>query len=229
MIDKKRIIKSLIIISLIIIIIFTAIHIRNTLARYETTTATQRDVDVAFWVVDDSFKSERLIIDDIYPIDTPFEYTFTVSNYNQGILESNIDDNIAETDIEYELVITTTTNLPLEYEITRNGVTYTALQQKLIEDANGTVYRKMYFGTDENPYPLIIDTIQPEKDKDGNETGRNVKNKITDEYVLKVTFPEQSYVNGTLFDNRSNPDYADLMEDVKIELTARQKIQPDEL
>ena len=87
MIDKKRVIKSLIIISLIIIIIFATIQIRNTLARYETTTTTQRDVDVAFWVVDNSFKSERLIIDDIYPLDTPFTYTFTVSNFNPGILE----------------------------------------------------------------------------------------------------------------------------------------------
>lgn len=224
MIDKKRIIKSLIIISLIIIIIFTAIQIRNTLARYETTTTTQRDVDVAFWVVDNSFKSERLIIDDIYPINTPFEYTFTVSNFDPGILESDIDDNIAETDMEYELVLTTTTNLPLKYEITKNGVTYTELQQELFEDSNGTVYREMKFGTDENPYPLIMDTIQPEIDADGNQTGRNVKNKIIDEYVLKVTFPEESYVNGVLFDNRSNPDYADLIEDIKIELTARQKI-----
>lgn len=207
MIDKKKIIKSLIIISLIIIIIFVAIQIRNTLARYETTTTTQRDVDVAFWVVDNSFKTERLVIDDIYPLDTPFEYQFTVSNFN--------GDKVAETDIEYEIVLTTTTNLPLSYEITRNGTTYTGINQKLFIDEDGTVFREIRFGTTENPYPLIMDTI----------TGaNNEKTKITDTYILKVTFPTQSYVNGVLVDNRTNLSYPDLMEDIKIELTARQKI-----
>lgn len=207
MIDKKKIIKSLIIISLIIIIIFVAIQIRNTLARYETTTTTQRDVDVAFWVLDNSFKSERLIIDDIYPLDTPFEYQFTVSNFN--------GDKVAETDIEYEIVLTTTTNLPLSYEITRNGTTYTGINQKLFTDEDGTVFKEIKFGTTENPYPLIMDTI----------TGaNNEKTKITDTYILKVTFPTQSYVNGVLVDNRTNLNYPDLMEDIKIELTARQKI-----
>lgn len=207
MIDKKKLKKSLIIISLIIIIIFVAIQIRNTLARYETTTTTQRDVDVAFWVVDNSFKTERLVIDDIYPLDTPFEYQFTVSNFN--------GDKVAETDIEYEIVLTTTTNLPLSYEITRNGTTYTGINQKLFADEDGTVFREIRFGATENPYPLIMDTI----------TGaNNEKTKITDTYILKVTFPTQSYVNGVLVDNRTNLDYPDLMEDIKIELTARQKI-----
>lgn len=224
MIDKKRVIKSLIIISLIIIIIFATIQIRNTLARYETTTTTQRDVDVAFWVVDNSFKSQRLVIDDIYPRNTTFDYTFTVSNFNPGILPAETDDKIAETDMEYEIVLTTTTNLPLTYQITRNGVTYTELQQKLFKDTDETVYREIRFGTTENPYPLVMNTIVEEKDGEGNPTGDYVKTQITDEYVLKVTFPTQSYVNGVQVNNNENLDYADLIEDVKIELTARQKI-----
>ena len=82
MINKKTVFKSLIIISLIIIIIVSFIKIRNTLARYETTATTERDVDVAFWIVDNSFKSERILIKDIYPTQTPFEYSFTVSNFD---------------------------------------------------------------------------------------------------------------------------------------------------
>ena len=224
MIDKKKFKKSLIIISLIIIIIFATIQIRKTLARYETTTTAKRDVDVAFWVVDNSFKSQRLVIDDIYPLDTPFEYTFTVSNFDPGVLEADTDDKIAETDMEYEIVLTTTTNLPLTYEITRNGTTYTGIQQELFKDSDGTVYREVRFGTTENPYPLVMNTIVEEKDESGNLTGDYVKKKVIDTYILKVTFPTQSYVNGVLVDNRTNLDYPDLMEDVKIELTARQKI-----
>lgn len=215
MIDKKKIIKSLIIISLIIIIIFAAIQIRNTLARYETTATTLRDVDVAFWVVDNSFKSQRLVIDDIYPLDTPFEYRFTVSNFDPGILETEADDKIAETDMEYDITLTTTTNLPLSYEITKNGTTYTDIQEELYKDTDQTVYRELRFGTTEEPYPLVMDTI--------NNTTKN-KSKITDVYVLKVTFPTQSYVDGVLVDNRVNLNYADLIESIKIDLTARQKI-----
>ena len=216
MINKKKVFKSLIIILLIIIIIFVAIQIRNTLARYETTTTTQRDVDVAFWIVDNSFKSERLIIDDIYPKDTAYEYQFTVSNFN--------GNKIAETDMEYDIILTSTTNLPLKYEISRNGTTYTNLQQELITDADGTVYKKIKFGTEENPYPLIMDTVTEEKNENGSLTGKYVKGKITDTYILKVTFPTQSYVNGVLTDNKTNLDYPDAMENIEINLTARQKI-----
>ena len=129
MIDKKTIFKSFIIIWLIVIIIFAFILIRNTLARYETTTTTEREVDVAFWMVDTSFASERLLIDEIYPSNTPYEYTFTVSNY-EGTKR-------AETDLEYDIVLTTTTNLPFEYEIQKGGITCTKTEQ-LITDDDGT-------------------------------------------------------------------------------------------
>ena len=115
MIDKKKLVKSLIIISLIIIIIIVAIQIRSTLARYETTTETDRDVDVAFWIVDNSFKSDRLLLKDIQPSSNVYEYTFTVSNFD---IENQA--NIAETDLEYEIVLTTTTNLPLNVPIVKS-------------------------------------------------------------------------------------------------------------
>ena len=219
MINKKTFFKSLIIISLIIIIVFAAIQIRNTLARYETATTAERDVDVAFWVVDNTFESQRLYIDDIYPRDSSFEYTFTVSNFDPGSLESELDDKIAETDLEYDLVIATTTNLPLNYEIQRNGTTYLSVLSSdldgLYTDADGTYYREMRGGTTENPYPFSMNTIVQELDTDGNPTGDYVKTKVTDTYTLKVTFPQV---------NSANEAYADLMEDIKVELSARQII-----
>lgn len=196
MIDKKKLLKSFIIITLIIVILIVAIQIRNTLARYETVATTERDVDVAFWIADNSFKSERLLIDDIFPRTAPFEYSFTVSNF-EGL-------KIAETDMEYEVLITTTTNLPLNYTITRNGSTYNATQE-LVTDDDGTVYRKIYVGTEENPF--IINTIDDTTSE---------KSQITDAFVLKVTFPANY---------NANEQYADLMEDVKIDLTARQRIE----
>lgn len=221
MINKKTLFKSLIIILLIIIIIVAAIQLRQTLARYETTTGTERDVDVAFWIVDNSFKSQRLFIKDIYPRNEVFEYQFTVSNYDPGALGTDLDDKIAETDLEYELVITTTTNLPLGYEILRNNSSIYKITdnkqnvEELYSDSDGTYYRKIKFATPTNQYPFPMDTIVAEVDDGGNPTGKFVKTRVTDTYVLKVTFP-QGY--------SANEEYADLMEDITIDLSARQVI-----
>ena len=191
MIDKKRLFKSLIIISLIIIIVIAVIQIRKTLARYETTATTERDVDVAFWVVDNDFKSDTILIKDIYPSTTAFEYTFTVSNF--------ANSKKAETDLEYELLITTTTNLPLSYEIQKNGTTCTKVEE-LFTDTDGTYYKNIALQTESNKHYM---------DSDSN---------VTDEFVLKVTFPQEY---------SANEQYADLMEDVKINLTARQVIEEE--
>ena len=57
MFDKKKIKKSLIVLILIAIIIIAIILLRRTLARYETTAKSDKDVDVAFWILDNDFKS----------------------------------------------------------------------------------------------------------------------------------------------------------------------------
>ena len=188
MINKKRLFKSLIIISLIIIIIIAFIQIRNTLARYETATSTERDVKVAFWIADNSFQTQRLLIEDIYPRDETFEYTFTVSNF-RGLQK-------AETDLEYEIVLTSTTNLPLSYEITREGSTCTKVEQ-IYQDTDGTYYREIKLGT--NGSSFLIDSATPK----------------TDTFVLKASFPKEY---------NANQEYADLIEDIKIDLSAKQVI-----
>lgn len=193
MIDKKKLFKSLIIISLLIIIIVAVIQIRNTLARYETTTTTERDVDVAFWIVDNSFKSDRLLLDDIYPSTDQFVYTFTVSNFN--------GTKSAETDLDYEIILTSTTNLPLSYEITKNEGTANEITctktESLYEDSDGTVYREIKLATAPNSLNMLQETD------------------TTDTFKIKVTFPQQY---------SDNLEYADLMEYIKIDLSAKQVI-----
>lgn len=189
MINKKAFFKSLIIISLLIVIIFVFIQIRNTLARYETTATTERNVDVAFWMIDTSFASERILISEIYPSDTPYEYTFTVSNFNAT--------KRAETDLEYEVVMTTTTNLPFQYVIEKEGTPLTTTQE-LITDTDGTYYKKI--------------TLQPTIANDFVlETGSNK----THNFKIKLTFPKA---------NNENMEYADLIEYIKLDLSAKQII-----
>ena len=202
MIDKKTVKKILIIILLIIAIVFAFIQLRKTLARYETTTKTKRDVEVAFWMLEEGYKMDRLFIDKIYPSNTEtFEYNFTVSNYNSN--------QKAETDLKYELELTMSTYLPFEYEIQKNGTTCN-INEEIIKDSDGTCYKKLssIVSTDTN-------------DKNTFQVGAEE----SDEFTLKVRFPLQTYVNGVQVENRADLDYPDLIQDVKIELSATQIVE----
>ena len=192
MIDKKKLRKILLILLLIAIIIIAIIFIRNTLARYESDATSDKDVDVAFWTVDNSFKTERMLIKDIYPSDSSFDYTFSVSNFEATEDGSNVTKK-AETDLEYELVLTTTTNLPLEYSILKNGSNCSKTEE-IYTDDDGTYYKRIKLPTGRMNH--------------GSDT--------TDRYVLKVTFPKSNY---------TNVDYADLIEYIKIDLSAKQIIE----
>ena len=144
----------------------------------------------------------------LYSVSACANSAFTVSNFDE-------DDKIAETDMEYDLVVTSTTNLPLNYELKRNGVSYLTVahtdETGLNVDASGTYYREMKISTATNPYPFSMDTIKWDEDDE-----KYVKSKITDTYILNVTFPSTF---------STNEQYADLMEDIKIDLTARQVIE----
>ena len=145
--------------------------IRNTLARYETTATSDEDIDVAFWVIGESYNTQRMLIKNIYPSDTSFDYTFTVSNFEVNENDNSIKKR-AETDLEYELSLTTTTNLPLEYAIQKNGASCST-NETLITDSDGTYYKNMKLAK-----------VRLNQDADR-----------TDTYVLKVTFPKSNYKN----------------------------------
>ena len=69
---------------------------------------------------------------------------------------------------------------------------------KLTPDADGTYYREMKLETDKNN--LVM--------RQGTD--------ITDTFVVKVTFPKSNY---------TNVEYADLLEYIKIDLSAKQLIE----
>lgn len=191
MFDKKKIKKSLIVLILIAIIIIAIILLRRTLARYETTAKSDKDVDVAFWILDNDFKSGTILIKDIYPSNDSFDYTFSVSNFKKE--DDGTISKRAETDLEYEIVLKTTTNLPLEYQIVKNGTILNA-KQEIIADDDGTYYRR-----------ISLDADQMNQGTD-----------ITDNFVIKVTFPKA---------NDTNAEYSDLIEYIKLDLNAKQIIE----
>ena len=173
------------------IIIIAIILLRRTLARYETTAKSDKDVDVAFWILDNDFKSGTILIKDIYPSNDSFDYTFSVSNFKKE--DDGTISKRAETDLEYEIVLKTTTNLPLEYQIVKNGTILNA-KQEIITDDDGTYYRR-----------ISLDAAQMNQGTD-----------ITDNFVIKVTFPKA---------NDTNAEYSDLIEYIKLDLNAKQIIE----
>ena len=94
---------------------------------------------------------------------------------------------------EYELVLTTTTNLPLEYSILKNGSNCSKTEE-IYTDDDGSYYKR-----------IKLPTVRMNHGSD-----------TTDKYVLKVTFPKSNY---------TNTDYADLIEYIKIDLSAKQIIE----
>ena len=174
MFDKKKIKKILIILLLIAIIIIAIILISRTLAKYETTATSDKDVDVAFWIVNDDFKDGKILIKDIYPSNNSFDYAFSVSNFKQ---EDESITKRAETDLEYELTLTMTTNLPLEYQILKNG-TILYPKQEIITDDDGTYYKRFSLNTAHM--------------KQGVDT--------TDNFVIRVTFPKENDTNAEYSD-----------------------------
>ena len=175
MLDKKKITKSILILLIVVTLIIAIILITRTLLRYETAATSDKDVDVAFWMFKDDFKTATIIIKDIYPSNNTFDYSFTVSNF-----ESDEKGDIikrAETDLEYELTLTTTTNLPLEYNIEKNGEILN-VKQEVITDEDGTYYRK-----------ILIDPSQMVQEND-----------ITDNYIIKVIFPKENDTNSQFSD-----------------------------
>lgn len=176
MLDKKKLRKSLLILLLIAIIITAIILIRKTLARYETMATSDKDVDVAFWIIDNSYKTDRILISNIYPSDTSFDYTFTISNF-EGTEDGGTITKRAETDLEYEIKLTTTTNLPFEFAIQKNGSTCTKTE-RLYTDDDGTYYKEI--------------KLPKARINQGADT--------TDTYVLKITFPKSNYTNAEYAD-----------------------------
>ncbi len=133
-----------------------------TISRYESNSTSNADIDIAFYVVNEDYQTLTFTLEDIVPRTEPYVYNFTVSNEKDG--------KTAEVDIEYELNVRTTTNLPLQYELykTEDGNQAKA-NEELIQDEDGTIFNNLTANT----YTFYYDTPR------------------VDMYTLRVYFPEE--------------------------------------
>ena len=128
----------------------------------------------------------------IIPSDDEFVYSFSISNYK--------DDLHSDIDIEYDLVITTTTNLPITLKLYRNtnytdaGASSILSEREIKQDVDGSWY-----------YIYKVDGTYEMKYSDD----------VMDYYTLVVDFPK-IYSTSLI--------YADAIENIEVSISSRQKV-----
>lgn len=141
MIDIKKFLKYNRLTIAIIILALLIFIIPITYSKFQTSTTPNANVETAFYLIDSTYETKTIKLDNLVPSDNTYTYNFTVAN-NDGTKR-------AETDIEYTINIKTTTNLPLTYALylnqqyTDNGSTNVIINDITEADENGTYFKKM--------------------------------------------------------------------------------------
>lgn len=150
------------IIILIVLFIFLVIIAPMAYSRYEIEGNNKIKTAVAYYVVNPSYQYIDVKIPNMVPRVKPYVYNFSIKN--------NKDGARSEVSLEYELLIKTTTNLDLKYELYMNedynnlnasNIIYNDLVKA---DEDGTFFREMkapkqffnYRYNEENNYTLLI-------------------------------------------------------------------------
>ena len=191
MIDVKKFLKLNRLTLILIIFIILLIIVPITYSKFQSNANSNADVKTAFYIIDSNSENKQIVLDKMIPQDEPYTYNFIVANNN--------GEKRCETNMEYTLTITTTTNLPLTYKLYLN---------------------EKY--TDPNSKNIII-SEETAPDDDGTYFKTIKTNKLTfsyekDEsnvYQLVVEFPKQY----------NTTDYQDIIEAIIINVDSKQIIE----
>lgn len=187
----KRRIKLLIIFA-ILLVLYKLIF--SSYSLYESEANSSADIDVAFYLLKDDYKSKVIALDDMIPGSTQ-KCEFSISNY---YVDDEGNDVISETDMEYTLKIRTTTNLPLEYKLYMNQSADNANSDDIIEipiitqDEDATYFKQLVEDKQEFPYTQGY----------------------TNTYTLVIEFPEEF----------KGIEYQDIIECIEISIDSKQII-----
>lgn len=191
MIDKRRrrLYEKLVLLLIgfvVILRIFTLV-----LSRYESESNSVANVDIAFYLLKEDYKQMSLNLASITPRNDEYVFTFSIGNQD--------GTKVAETDLEYDLTLRTTTNLPLTYELYMNEEDYTSANAVNIIQEN-TVSK--------DDYDTYFRTMTTEKQS------LYFNTPTTNVYKLVVHFPAQY----------NTENYQDIIEALEIKVEAKQII-----
>lgn len=157
--NSKLVKKSIIAFFLLMIAI---ILINITISKYESEANSDVEIDVAFYLLKEDFKTMSVALPEIIPRAEPYVYVFSIGN--------NDKNSRTETAIEYDLELITTTNLPLRYELylnknyNENGAVNIINQNNIEQDEDNTYFRHIttttrtfgYKQDETNIYYLVV-------------------------------------------------------------------------
>lgn len=158
------------------------------LSKYESISSSYANVDIAFYLLKEDYKTMNLNLASLLPQSDAYTFEFSIGNEDS--------EERAEMDLEYELTLRTTTNLPLTYELymnqqyTDDGATNIIKENNVVLDEYGTYFRTMTTEKITLPYT------------EG----------VTNLYQLVVYFPE----------NYNQEIYQDIAELLEINVNAQQ-------
>ncbi|MEF2619425.1 MAG: hypothetical protein U0N02_01195 [Clostridia bacterium] len=177
---------------LICLIVMCSIILTNVIARYRSEAVASKNIDIAMYVFQEDHQTMTFKLDNMVPRSEPYQYTFSVTN-------TDSNNKIAQTTIEYDITIKTTTNIPLQYVLYKNQTPTSTNPTNILTggnalaDTDGTYFKKFTTATQ----TLTHSTEQ------------------TDVYYLLVYFPE-TY--------KSQQEYQSMIESIEIMLDSKQKI-----
>ena len=200
MINVKKFMKLNKVTLLVILVVLLVFLIPITYSRFENKLNTNAKIDAAFYVVDTKSEVKDIKLGDIVPSDNAYEYNFTVSNFN--------DKGRSEVNLEYTLIIKTTTNLPLSYELYMNSDENNILiSEEIVKDEYG-IQADEFLLLDSDEYGTYFNVMKTNKEI------FNYKDNKTNSYKLKVKFPK-------VYDSF---DYQDIVEAIFLEVDSKQLI-----
>lgn len=182
----KRLYVKLIILILSLLIIARIFVL--VLSKYETISNSYANVEIAFYLLKEDYKTMTLNLAELLPQDNVYVFDFSIGN------EDGIE--IADVDLEYELTLKTTTNLPLTYELYMN--------EKYGDNGAKNVIKENNIELDE--YGTYFRTMTTEKNY------LSYKEGVTNVYQLVVYFPA----------NYNQEIYQDIIELLEINVNAQQ-------
>ena len=189
--EKKRFLLVVLGMFLLIFVAFKLFQIAY--AAYESSAKLNANIEKALYILEEGGLSFNIDLNKIEPSSSSYIYKFSISNF-YGSKHSDVD-------IEYQLSIRSTTNLPLVYELYRNQ------------------------NYDDSSAINLFDSFMVQQDEDGAWynffEGRekyffSYNEDSTDIYTLVIYFDEQ-YKNVL--------DYADNLENIEVKIDSHQVIE----
>ena len=150
-------------------------------------------IAIRFIIMAEDHQTMSFKLDQMVPRAEPYQHTFSVTN-------SDSNNKIAQTSIDYDITIKTTTNLPLQYVLYKNQTPTSANPTNILPSA-GTVQADTD-GTYFKNFKTSTQTMAHSTKK-------------TDVYYLLIYFPE-TYKN--------QPEYQNMIESMEVIIDSKQKV-----